>query len=54
MRSKKQTRKKTKITKQKQNFNQQFSRTRNAVSESDSITIRELQNLRDLVINKSN
>ena len=44
IRSKKQTRKETIITKQKQ---RRFSKRRNAISESETNTIKELQDLKD-------
>ena len=47
LRSKRQTRKKTKITKQKQNIKKQLSKRRNAIWESETNTIQELQDLKD-------
>ena len=52
-RSKRQTRKKTIITKQKQIIKRGFSKRRNAVSESETNTIQEIQDLKDSV-NKNN
>ena len=46
IRSKRQTRKKTIIAKQKQIVKRRFSKTSNAVSESETTTIQELQNLK--------
>ena len=49
IRSKRQTRKKTIITKQKQIIKRRFSKRRNAVSESDTNKIQVLQELKDSI-----
>ena len=53
IRSKRQTRKNTIITKQKQVIRTRFSKQRNAVSESDTNTLQELQEKKDS-LNKNN
>ena len=47
IRSKRQTRKKTIITKTKQIIKKRFSKRRNAVSDSETNTIQERQDLKD-------
>ena len=49
---KKQIRKKATKTKQRQIIKRKFSKTRNAVSESDATTFQDFQNLRDLIYEK--
>ena len=49
IKSKRQTRKKTIITKQKQIIRKRFSKKVNAVSESDTNTTQELQKLKDSI-----
>ena len=53
IRSKRQTQKKTVITKEKQIIRKRFSKGGNAVSESDTNTIQELQDLEDS-LNRNN
>ena len=53
IRSKRQTRKKTLITKHKQIFKRRFSNRRNAVSESVTNTIQELQDLKHSINTKT-
>ena len=50
IRSKRQTRKKTIIAKQKQIIKRRFSKRRNAALESDTKTIEELQYLKNTII----
>ena len=49
IRSKRQTTKKTIIAKPQQTIRRRFSKIRNAVSESDTTTIQELQDLKDSI-----
>ena len=49
IRSKRQTRKNTIITKQKHFIKRRFSKRQNAVSESETNTLQELQDFKDLI-----